>query len=128
MGETGGGGRGAKGGGGRGAKGGGGRKPKMTSREIDEKYIKQGMELGRYIMGERDTLPLLRGMLDGKGGIKASALQMIEASRAANAPASVLAGDRARGSVLIDASGVSSAALKGFNTGGRKRRRADGPD
>ena len=79
MGETGGGGRGAKGGGGRGAKGGGGRKPKMTSREIDEKYIKQGMELGRYIMGERDTLPLQRGMLDGKGGIKASALQMIEA-------------------------------------------------
>lgn len=79
-------------------------------------------------MGWRDTLPLQRGMLDGKGGVKASALRAIEASRAANAPASVLAGERARGSVRIDASGVAGARLKGFNTGGRQRRRADGQD
>ena len=80
-----------------------GRKPKLTSREIDEKYIKQGMVLSDYVMGKRDTLPVQRWMLGGKGGIKASTLQWIEASRAAN------------------------AAMKGFNKGGRGRR-ADGPD
>lgn len=81
----------------------GGRKPKLTSREIDEKYIKQGMELGEYIMGKRDTLPVQRWMRDGRGGVKASSLLGIEAARAANAP------------------------MKGFNKGGRGRR-SDGPD
>ena len=80
-----------------------GRKPKLTSREIDEKYIKQGIELGEYIMGKRDTLPVQRWMRDGRGGVKASALLWIEAARAANAP------------------------MKGFNKGGRGRR-SDGPD
>ena len=67
-------------------------------------------------------------MLDGKGGIKASTLPAIEASRATNAPAPASASGSARGSVRIDASGVAGARLKGFNTGGRQRRRADGQD
>lgn len=50
------------------------RKPKLTSREIDEKYIKQGIELGEYIMGKRDRLPVQWRMLDGRGGVKASTL------------------------------------------------------
>ncbi len=51
-----------------------GRRPKLASREIDEKHIKQGMEPGEYIMGKRDTLPVQRRMRDGKGGVKASTL------------------------------------------------------
>ena len=143
-----------KGGGGAKAKGKGERKPKLTSREIDEKYINQGVELGKYMMGERDTIPLQRWMMDGKGGIRASALLPLYASRVANDPAAASTDAEGRISLLIDAPTaprsprlkglphggrvrllidvpgglhVANAPMKGFNTGGAERR-TDGQD
>ena len=57
----------------------------MTSREIDEKYIKQGMMMGEYIMGERDTLPHIPSLFGrGKKGPNVEALQALVAMRMAN--------------------------------------------
>ena len=88
-----------KGGGKGSAKGGG--KRKLTSREIDEKYINQGRMLGEYIRGERDAPPADMFVRGGKvknlAGLKAAV-----AMRNAN------------------------MSLKGFNPAGRRRRRTDG--
>ena len=88
-----------KGGGKGSAKGGG--KRKLTSRELDEKYIDQGRMLGEYISGKRDAPPadmfVRGGRVKDLAGLKAAV-----AMRNAN------------------------MALKGFNPDGRRRRRADG--
>lgn len=57
----------------------------MTSREIDEKCIKQGRMMGEYIIGERDTLPCIPSLFGrGKKGPDMQAPQALVAMRTAN--------------------------------------------
>lgn len=74
---------------------------KLTSREIDEKYIKQGEALAEYIMGKRDAPPA-EMLARGGGARNAESLRAAAAMRNAN------------------------AAMKGFNTGRRRGRPAGG--
>ena len=81
------------------------------------------------MMGERDTIPLQRWMMDGKGGIRVSALLPLYASRIANDPASASTDEHGRISLLIDApTEPRSPRLKGLPHGGRVRMLIDDPD